>query len=245
MCVFSFRFFLFSCIQWRSFGLKSVSSDNPEIPLYLTNAYSTWACLWLLTGQLSHWVWKLFTLPQQLHFMLSWEDFYAAEKLVMRKAGTNDSCKTSLYNLIPREPIERIIDPVSLKAEHRISFQYKRLPPRQQKKVLAPWLLLLLHLGQTHWCSFNRCLKRSVVSFGFSRVTLAQGQEIWHFRAKQIEFWCPLASKHSEVRLQSMISHTISARNTTAFLPEKMFSWCLRQEMKKTGKERLNQFKNT
>lgn len=61
----------------------------------------------------------------------------------------------------------------------------------------------------------------------------------------QIDFWCPLASKHSEVRLQYMISHTVSARNTTAFLPEKIFSWYLGQEMQKTGKECLNKLKNT
>lgn len=61
----------------------------------------------------------------------------------------------------------------------------------------------------------------------------------------QIDFWCPLASKHSEVRLHYMISHTVSARNTTIFLPEKIFSWYLGQEMQKTGKACLDKFKNT
>lgn len=61
----------------------------------------------------------------------------------------------------------------------------------------------------------------------------------------QIDFWCPLASKHSENRLQCMISHTVSVRNTTAFLPEKVFCWYLGQEMQKTGKACLNKLKNT
>lgn len=67
---------------------------------------------------MSNWVWKLVTLLQHLHFMLTWEDFYASDKLLRRKTGTNESRNQIYTPWFQESQLNISFAPMSLKAGH-------------------------------------------------------------------------------------------------------------------------------
>lgn len=184
-----------------------------------------WTSSWLLLGKLSNGVWDFVTLLQHPCFMLSWEDFYAFDKLVAWGRGQAlMRLQKQIYTTwFPESQFNISFVPSSwkLNTSHMQEAGFRDNRTLEPTSAFASATLRPNPLGL---CSFNRCLKRPVVFL------LIQGSH-W-LRAKksdtskplwfQMDFWWPLAWKHSEVRLQYMISYILSARNTMAFLSEKI-----------------------
>lgn len=205
-----------------------------------------WICSWLLLGKSSNGVWDFDTLLQHPCFRLSWEVFYAFDKLVAWGRGQAlMRLQKQIYTTwFPESQLNVSFVPYPWKLNTSHMQEAGFLANRRLEPTLA-FASATLRPNPLGLCSFNKCLKRPVFSFWF-KAHIGSGP-----RNLTLQSLCDFRWTSDDRLHQSILRSGCNIWFSIYCLPEIPWHfflrrfWYLGQEMQKTGKERLNKLKNT